>query len=253
MRPSKVFEHSWLQVYGRIREVLWAEIVQLIANVFVMEKIASFPFELFWESDRYFWDVTFNGMFDSSVLIVHKICIDNDRDVLTLHKFADEIRLNIPSDDLRDDFDEEMKAVGFKKNFGEIKALFKNERNNRIAHFNRELNTNLRELDLEPRRKLLAKLKPTTFLINNLFRVLCLGHHHAPVYHTYYTSTRFPGHAEEQSDVEKLLDLVARNDPLTNMPEEQPDFWPEFKDNLSKDDMAILNSYRKKFGLPEVG
>jgi len=256
MRLSNVFEHSWLQVYRRYRQVLWGEIIQLNANVFVMKKIASFPFELFWQSDRHFWDITFNSMFDSSVLIVNRICIDDDTDVLTLLKFAKEIRENLVATENRQEFDKEMKRVDFKKKFRGIKRLFKNERNNRIAHFNQEQNTNLRKLDLSPRRTLISELKPTTLLINDLFQVLCLGQHHMPTFHTYYSdySDLMPSmNRDKRSDVERLLDLVARDNPLLNMPEKEAGYWPMHKENLSKDAMATLNSYRKKFGLPEVG
>ena len=55
-----------------------------------------------------------------------------------------------------------------------------------------------------------------------------------------------------RSDIETLLDHVAQGSPILNMPERQEDLWPHYRENLSKDDISILNEYRNKFGLKSI-
>jgi hypothetical protein len=54
------------------------------------------------------------------------------------------------------------------------------------------------------------------------------------------------------ADIDWILESIAKNSPLLNMPERDPQRWAYRKQNLSDENIRLLNRYRAKFGLPEV-
>src|SRR5207237_214690 len=61
-----------------------------------------------------------------------------------------------------------------------------------------------------------------------------------------------PRGSDHRSDVEWLLDTVAQNSLVLNMPEYDPQKWPYRRAQLSSTQLATLNEYRRKFNKPEV-
>jgi hypothetical protein len=52
-----------------------------------------------------------------------------------------------------------------------------------------------------------------------------------------------------QSDIDELLDAVARCSPVLNLPEEEPDRCLHVRARTSAEELAHLNAYRMKFGM----
>ena len=52
------------------------------------------------------------------------------------------------------------------------------------------------------------------------------------------------------TDIDKLLDLLARNSEAVNMPERQPGYWGHFKESRTTEEIKALLALRRKFGLP---
>ena len=91
--------------------------------------------------------------------------------------------------------------------------------------------------------------------MNEVFRVLCFSEGHSVYYPQYSPIITKPiiNDIEELTDIEELLDLVVKNSDLFRMPEEQPEFWPHYKENnLSEKDIDIINAYRRKFNKREI-
>ena len=91
--PDDVIESSWIDSYKQTIDVLWWQLVRLNANIYNLEKILAFPFELFDPiSPRHFWKLVENALFDSCVLIIWKVAVDNDfGEGITLQQFKNEI------------------------------------------------------------------------------------------------------------------------------------------------------------------
>jgi hypothetical protein len=56
----------------------------------------------------------------------------------------------------------------------------------------------------------------------------------------------------EKTDIEEILDGIARNSFFLNMPERHPERWKYRRPNLSGDKLKSFNHYRRKFDMPEV-
>jgi hypothetical protein len=68
----------------------------------------------------------------------------------------------------------------------------------------------------------------------------------------YYPEVMRPVDFDSRSDIEELLDNVAEDSPVLNMPERDPDYWSLVSKGYSEQEVETLNRYRVKFGLPEV-
>ena len=56
----------------------------------------------------------------------------------------------------------------------------------------------------------------------------------------------------KSTDIEKLLDSVARDSGVLNVPENDPYTWSLRREEFKKADLEIINKYRVQFGLPEA-
>lgn len=62
-----------------------------------------------------------------------------------------------------------------------------------------------------------------------------------------------PEGVDKRSDIEYILDLIAKDSYLLNMPENNWQGWEIYKQKtLTKEEIYIINKYRKKFGMCEV-
>jgi len=56
-----------------------------------------------------------------------------------------------------------------------------------------------------------------------------------------------------QSDIEQLLDGIARKSRVLTMPEEQPERWETYRlPSLTETEKEQINTYRQKFGLTPI-
>ena len=68
----------------------------------------------------------------------------------------------------------------------------------------------------------------------------------------YHPDVLHPAGVDRRSDVELLLDSLARDSFFLRFPEEDPVFWSLYRKNLTERQIETLNQYRAKFGLPGV-
>lgn len=84
---------------------------------------------------------------------------------------------------------------------------------------------------------------------NEKLRALCIGHGRSVVPMEYDESMIPPDH---RSGIDWLLDLVAADSPIVNMPERQADFAPYYWKRLSEEERCIINRCRQRINLPAV-
>ena len=98
----------------------------------------------------------------------------------------------------------------------------------------------------------LAELKALRDDIVSLFDALSFG----CGYHTwvlqYSPQVTHPKDTDARSDVERVLDSVARDSAVFNLPEAEPEYWPIAKAALGAEAVQRLNAYRKRMGFPEA-
>lgn len=88
--------------------------------------------------------------------------------------------------------------------------------------------------------------------LNSIFNLFCFGHGRAVLPVNYISQVRYAGDLDNRSDIEILLDNMAKESLLLKMSEEQPNYWVKYRKTLSGKGINILNNYRHRFGLSKV-
>jgi len=122
-----------------------------------------------------------------------------------------------------------------------------------FAHIDADWRNNIQGIALRELALKFNELKAVASNINSFFEYLCLSEGRSPYYLEYAPNEMFINRPDNISDIEEILLMLARESNLLNMPEEKSECWRHFKENkISSKELAILNDYREKFGLPEV-
>jgi hypothetical protein len=239
-----VLDESILQEYKQKIELFYLEhLVPLNTNIYILEKLLHFPFELFIDAHRsIFFPIIYQNTYQISLLIVSRLANDQDGDFLTLVQFKNWLTKNI-----RTAYQENFNAWIKKTRFdNETKKLLKRTqelRHSYIAHIKRvpsistEENLNLGEL---------KNLRDT---LNRLLDALSFNTDRIMLPIPYAFSDG------ENTDIDDILDSVAKESPLLNAPEQDPLYWESLKSAaspLSEADVRVINLYRRKFGLPDA-
>ena len=125
-------------------------------------------------------------------------------------------------------------------------------RHNQLGHFQRKWIVNPTSKQIKERHISLPELGNLRNKLNSLFDLLCFGHKKSVFLLEYNPRVQHPIDSDSRSDVEKLLDTIARQSSLLNLPEEQPAVWLRIREKWSQRELGVLSHYRKKFNLPEV-
>ncbi|MBA3920547.1 MAG: hypothetical protein H0X31_02090 [Nostocaceae cyanobacterium] len=246
--PSDALEASWLDTYEKQRNVIWQQLIELNCNIFLIEKIEAFPFNLFLPiyDDRIFWHLTKNALIEKSIMIISRVATDEGS--LTIKHFRSEVLKHIRDDAVKDQLRATLKNIGFDTRMSKVENKVKHARNNYLAHLDPDLNINPDPQKIADFAISLNDIKDMLNIIVELFDALCFDTHHALWYWGYLDSRR----DQQDTDIEKLLDSVAKESPLLNMPEQQSEFWEIQKENYLATELAMLNVFRRKFGLAEI-
>ncbi len=172
-----------------------------------------------------------------------------------LNKIKNDMLQNILNENLKKEFSERLKNINFTKKFklNRIEEKIKILRDKRFAHIDRDYITNLTLEDRQIPREIFDKLEPICNFVNENFDALTIEKIRGKTFFEYSNiNGSHPPGMEKRSDIEMILDFIAESDALLNMPENEPDYWPYQRKNLSESDINILNEYREKFNLPKV-
>ncbi len=249
---NEVLRPEFVPVYERELGILWRELVRLNNLLFIIRIIAKFPFHLFGGHNNHFWVLTTDSMRETCIMILCRTCLDRRKDVLGLRRLKDKLLDNIIDDDAKDRFAQCVDDVKFESTIERIGAKLKDIRDNHLAHLSRSRLVSTVVRDSQGERPTLMELEDITKVVNNLVQAISLGHGRGMTYWQYNRDIEFSDGSDHHSDIERLLDLVAKDSPLLNMPEQQQQYWQSYRESLSEDEMRAMSQYRQKFGLPEV-
>lgn len=175
-----------------------------------------------------------------SIVIITKTFTDKGGDLITLPKFKNNVLKNTNSQ-YRAQLKEIFKVQRFDSKVSDLFDKATAIRNSRVAHLKSEAiaNGKIETLRIEELRQISTELnqlvQSISFSVERVF---------LPLHYTEYF--------EEPTDIEKLLDLLARESTILNLPEVFPAGWERQKTKLSKEQLGQINTYRQKFGLPLV-
>ncbi len=244
-----VLDKLYLDKYEQDLDRIWRDVIHLNSNYYILEKINSFPFDLINEETT-FWEVTYTSIYESSILIIWRLLQDN-QSATSMTKFRNDIVWNLIDNDYKEIFLHDRRKYSLRAIEKKYSSKIEKIRHNRLAHSNKDYFSwsllpsfaNNIEIKLDD----IQKIKN---VISEYFDLLCLtvGRGQWPIEYMEHSVG-----LEHESDIDRILRLLLKDNCLVNMPEEQEESWPLYKDhNLTNDDLVKLNELRNLIGLPEV-
>lgn len=232
---------NFIDEYKKGISMFFSELVTLNTNIFILRKIEQFPFSLFCKpSNTIFFSTIQQNLYDMSIVIITKTFTDKGGDLITLPKFKNSVLKNTDSK-YRDELKKKFKEQRFDTIVTDLIEKATSIRNSRVAHLKSEaiFSGKIELLRIEELEKIAEELNILVQSISfNVERV------YLPLFYTEYY--------KEPTDVEKLLDSLARESTILNLPETFPIGWKRQKTKMSEEQLKMINIYRQKFGLPLV-
>lgn len=251
MKFEDLIHPDWLDTYKKEITALWWQLVRLDANLFILKKLAGFPFNLFQTVAEAFWKMVYDSLFETSIMIVWRVALDADRRTLTLQQLGHKIKQNL-HEEYSLQFEDLLRSGDFDTILSDLAPRLPELRHNRIAHFNRDWNVDLGPEQAKQRGLQLSELMAVRDELKSLFDLLCFGHRRSIHLIHYHPRVRHPPGVDTRPDIERLLDRVAKESAWLNMPERQREVWPVSRKNLSPEELEVLTKYRVRFGLPQA-
>lgn len=251
-----VLKQDHLNDYQQVMNFFHQSLQRLEISLFIVDRIQEFPFDLFTTSDdQIFLTHVVTVFLDDALLTIHKLVVDNGNSY-TLQEFRNKIcpadrRISgFIKDTYRKLFDDSINSLYFDKKTKQIRAAINTLRNESIAHNTRDWvsgKSTITALDLIKFKDLVRETKI-------LFDALSFDTYRMLLPIPYDPAVLHPKHSDSRPDIEKVLDSIARESYLLNMPEREiyPGEWTQQREALSVDEIQKINHYRKKFGLPKV-
>jgi hypothetical protein len=230
--------------YDAGMELLFSDLVDLNTIIYLAEQIIAFPFDLFLSrDDQTFFSVVMHSFSDSAVLTITKLATDQSGNLFTLLRFKNRVR-DLIKPEYRDAFDARLKEARFDSETKTMLAKAKDLRNHRIGHTTQDFVAGNTRLS----RPSISQLRDLRDALNSLLDSLAFNVEYSmlPIP---YDSRVLPQH---KTDIEEILDGIAKNSFFLNMPERHPEKWKYRRPNLSGDRLKSFNYYRRKFDMSEV-
>ena len=249
LRVDQIILDKKLDDYDKMVVVIWDELVILRSNFIIIEKIVKFPFSTFGLNDSNsssFWSNVFVALFENCINKIWNLVYDKPEKYLTLITLREAIRERLIKEEFKEAFNEEISSIKFESKIEDIKKKINGLRHNIISHLQPKFNLN-RGVSYNEFAVNLSEFEQIILTADNLFQVLCF-HSKGTLLVDFLRSQN----GVNYSDVEGIFDSVVKNSDVYKMPDEQPDFWPSYRESLSRTDIEIINKYRKKFGDSEV-
>jgi hypothetical protein len=95
------------------------------------------------------------------------------------------------------------------------------------------------------------ELKSLRDALNSLLDALSFNVDYMMLPVPYDPRVQHPVGSNHKPDIEELLDCVAMNSALLNLPEKNPIMWKFWRARSPEAQISQINYYRKKLGLPE--
>lgn len=248
VKAEDVLNSENLDEYQRAMRFFRNQLLDLHTNVYLLEQILFFPIRLFVGPDSFFFRQVIINFFNMSVLIIMKLTKDQGQGVYTLDSFKNKVRQFVKSE-YQASFQERLRTQRFNQRTKTLLEKTKRLRDQQIAH---ALVHDYITTGMTPEHEPLSfsELKILKDELTDLFRVLSFNIFYSllPVGYNSGVSSN----SGDRSDIEQILDGIARNSYILNLPERDSILWQSMRSTYSDYQIKQINHYRKKFGLKEV-
>jgi hypothetical protein len=222
------------------------QLVPLNASIYVMEQILQFPLRMFTDpGDTIFFTLVLRNFFEAGLMTITRLATDRKGDLYTLLHFKNWVGGHVKPE-YRQEYQLYLKRARFDKETRTMLAKAKQLRDAQVAHLKRDFNLSKQD------RLNFEELKTLSNTLNSLLDTLSFNVDRLMLPVPYSPRVIHPRDTDNRSDIEKLLDGIAKDSVILNLPETEPVYWPIYRRRLSQQDLEIINKYRAKFKLPQV-
>jgi len=246
---SEVLKPEWVKEYQEHLDALWFQSVSLNANIYLLRRISEFPWHWSPPNESLCWSLISDALYHNSVMTIWRMVCDVDKDVLSVRKLRASIMRNVRDDEARNYITARLKELKFDERARSAQAV-EQVRNEWIAHIHRKSSATLLAQGMGTPRVPAETLYGLADAVHELIEALSFDSGRATSYDGYDKYSTMS--SRDRTDFERVLDMIAANHPVINMPEEQPDFWQDYKLGMTGSDRALFNMYRCRSGLPAV-
>jgi hypothetical protein len=248
LNPKDVLNREFIPEYEKGIDYLYMQLVHLNVSIYILEKIINFNFELFSTPERnIFFQSVLHNFYEASLLTITRLATDTGSDIYSLIYFKNRVRENILPDYLSS-FNKRLRKARFTASIKGILLRARILRNERIGHTLKDIALGNKEgtrLDFE---ELISLRDALNEVLDSLsFNV---GHMMLPM--DYDSTVQYPSGYHHQTDIDEILDGIAKNSIMLNLPENNPRAWGHWIKKLSEKELELVNNYRIKFRLSEV-
>ncbi len=247
LKAEEVLVEERLPDYRKGMEFFHLELSKMNARIFILDHVVPFPFHLLSDCGSLFFRFVFEDLFNACLLTITRMTTDSAPDLFTLQRFKNDV-LRWTKPMYSPALQARLRVVRFDANRDSLARRAQHLRDERLAHNQKSAivgGARSHAVSLRELKTLEARLRPVldalSFDTENVYLPL-----------QYLPTLNHPPGFDPRPDIEVLLDLIARDSSLLNLPETNPDKWQRRRRALSETDIFSLNRYRKRFGLSEV-
>jgi len=251
-KKAELLRNEWLVTYTSQFELLWAQVIKLNSNLYILETISHFPFNVFMINDNLCWSLIACALYESCIMIIWRVVVDNDPASLGLRSFKNELLKNTQNTNAKNLILERLKSVDFDRRVGTAEKHIRKLRHSLFAHLDREVvscaQAGGKGITIIP----IDQLKTICDAINELIAAISFDTGRACIYMQYSKDVIHPIGTDSRPDIEKILDHLAQSSPLLSMPEQQPKYWERIRHVFTREEIEQYNIYRCKFGMASI-
>jgi hypothetical protein len=242
-KAVEILKDETLEQYLSNMEYFHDKLSELHHNVFFLQHIVDFPVDLFLGFEDYFLLCVARNFLQLSLLQIAKLTSDAGKDARTLRKFKN-FMASAVKDEVQAEYRELLREAKWDARTENLLAVAKRLRDTTIAH-SIPPNGQMDGITFDEIKKIVREL-------TNLFEVASFGTEYRYLIPSYDPMVQHPAGTDSRPDIERILDSIARESGVLDMPEKNPTWWPERRKRWSAEKIGQVNHYRRKFGLPEA-
>jgi hypothetical protein len=209
-----------------------------------LEKIEKFPFEhIYAPQENIFWTMVYWNFLYLSIIFIYGLVDDTGPDTNTIPQLKTKLWKEGWLKDEHEEYRQALKKAKLHRDVKKIRKKLELMRNKVVAHQIPRSVTNIKVPGVS-----LLEIRIVYDETEKLFRMFSFGAE-------YFTTFYIPGAVDRKpvaKDIDELLDLIVKNSPWLNQPEQRAPFWQDIKKYKVPKDIEELNSWRRKFGLPDA-
>jgi hypothetical protein len=241
-----------LTEYEQGMTFLYYELIELNVNIYLVDQILRFPLKLFLLEERAGKDIFLSQFIDNtmyiSILSITRLVADDSPDVFTMNTFQNRL-LQLVKPEYKAAYKERLRDNRFSDpEIRSIRNKAKDFRNKRLAHLTQDYFQQVYDKTIKIINIYFPDVKALCEKLNRSFSNLAFDAEYIMLPNEYWDDQP----ASYKSDIEEILDSIAKNSHILSLPETSPLRWRVVLPTLTQSDLSQLNQYRRKFGMPEV-